>query len=324
MQRREALAILACAAAAWPLTARAQQKAMPVVGFLSSLSQSAPFAEAFRRGLGEMDYADGRNVAIEYRWIEGSYDQLPAMVADLVERHVAVISAFGPPAVVAAKAGAPDVPIVFVTGADPIKFGFVDSFNRPGGNLTGVWLVTSALAQKRLELLREMVPKASLVALLVNPKSPVAAPQTDDAQAAAKALGLKIVVMKAVTEADFDGVFGQLAEQKVDALIVSADPLFASRQEQLVAFAARHRLPAIYEWREFAESGGLMSYGTVVREGLYRGGVYVGRILRGAIAADLPVEQLNKLELVINLKTANTLGLTVPQSLLARADEVIE
>jgi len=324
MKRRNLIVSLGGAAVARPLMAIAQQPTVPVVGFLSSLSQSKDFAEAFRKGLGEMGFADGRNVAIEYRWIEDSYDKLPAMAADLVQLHPAVIAALGPPAVVVAKATAPTLPIVFVTGADPIKFGFISSFGRPGGNLTGVWLVTTVLTQKRMELLREMVPKAAAVALLVNPENPPSAQQIRDAQAAADALALKLIVAKAASEGEFDNAFADMAEQKADAVIVGGDPLFASRQERLADLAARHVLPAIYEWREFVEAGGLMSYGTVIREGMRKGGVYAARILKGAKPADLPVEQLNKLELVINLKAAKALRLTLPQSLLARADEVIE
>jgi putative tryptophan/tyrosine transport system substrate-binding protein len=317
-------ALVAAVAAVWPTTGFTQQSAMPLVGFLGSLSRSTPFADAFRQGLADTGYIDGRNVAIEYRWIEDSYDKLPSMVADLVQHHASVIGALGPPAVVAAKATAPSVPIVFITGADPIKFGFIDSFSRPGGNLTGVWLVTTVLAQKRLELLREMIPKAAVIGLLVNPENPPSAQQIRDAQAAADALGLKLAVANASAEADFDKAFSDMVAQKADALVVGADPLFASRQERLASLAARHRLPAIYEWREFVDAGGLMSYGTVIREGLRKGGVYAARILQGAKPADLPVEQLNKLELVINLKTAKMLGLDVPRSLLSHADEVLE
>jgi putative ABC transport system substrate-binding protein len=226
--------------------------------------------------------------------------------------------------VLAAKAATATIPIVFVTGADPIKFGFVDSFNRPGGNVTGIWMVLAVLAQKRLQLTRELLPRAELVALLINPTSPVAEPQTRDAQAAASALGFKLTILNAVAENDFDQVFATLVQRRADALLISADPFFTSRREHLVALAARHAIPTLYEVREFVEAGGLMSYGAVLREGYYKGGIYAGRILRGVNPADLPVEQVNKLELVINLKTAKALGLEIPDKLLALADEVIE
>jgi len=263
-------------------------------------------------------------VRIEYRWITDRYDPLPAMATDLVRRQVTMIGAFGPPAVLAAKATTATIPIIFVTGADPIKFGFVASFSRPGGNITGIWIVSTVLAQKRMQLIRELLPKAELIALLVNPTSPVAEPQIRDAQAAADALGLKLSVLNAVTENDFDQVFATLIQRRADALFISADPFLSSRRERLVALAARHAIPTLYEIREFAEAGGLLSYGTVLREGYYKGGIYAGRILKGVNPADLPVEQVNKLELIINLKTAKALGLEIPDKLLALADEVIE
>jgi putative tryptophan/tyrosine transport system substrate-binding protein len=326
VRRREFITLIGGAAAAWPLAVKAQQSAMPVIGYLSSLAQAASvdFDAAFRRGLAEMGYVEGQNVAIDYRWVTDRYDPLPTMAADLVQRQAAVICALGPPAVLAAKAATTSIPIVFVTGADPIKFGFVASFNRPGGNTTGIWIVSTVLAQKRLQLMRELLPQAELIALLVNPRSPVAEPQTQDAQAAARALGLKLSVLSAVSENDFPQVFATLIQERAAALFVSADPLFYSRREQLVALAARHAIPTLYEIREYVEVGGLMSYGTVFRDGYYKGGIYAGRILRGVKPADLPVEQVNKLELVFNVKTARTLGLSVPPTLLALADEVIE
>ena len=325
MRRREVITLLG-GATVWPAAVSAQQPARPMIGYLSSLTQtdSVHFDAAFRRGLSDLGYAEGQSVSVEYRWITDRYDPLPAMAADLIQRQVAVICAFGPPAVLAAKAATASIPIVFVTGADPIRFGFIESFSRPGRNLTGVWLVAPSLAQKRLELLREMVPRAALIALLVNPTSPVAAPQVRDTETAANALGLKVSVINAVTEADFDQVFAALIEQRVDALLVSADPFFSSRREQLATRAARHAIPTLYEWREFVEVGGLMSYGVVVRDGYYKGGVYAARVLRGANPAELPVEQLNKIELVINLKIAKALGIEVPLSLLIRADALLE
>jgi putative tryptophan/tyrosine transport system substrate-binding protein len=329
MNRRVFMSLLGGAAAVpsllSPRAARAQQ-AMPVIGYLSSLRQadSAHFDAALRRGLAETGFVEGRNLAIEYRWITERYDPLPAMAAELVQRKVTLIVAGGPPAVLAAKAATASIPIVFVTGADPLKFGFVSSFNRPSGNVTGIWMVTTVLAEKRLQLVHDLLPKAHSVALLVNPTSPVAEPQVHDAQAAARALGLQLSVVTAVTESDFDQAFATLVQQRADALFVSADPFFSSRREHLVALAARHAIPTIYEFREFVETGGLMSYGAVLPDGYYRGGLYAGRILKGAKPADLPVEQTNKLELVINLKTAKALGLEVPPGMLAIADEVIE
>jgi putative ABC transport system substrate-binding protein len=325
MKRREFITLLG-GAAAWPLAARAQQAAMPVIGYLSSLGQaiSTHWDAAFRRGLSDMGYFEGQNVAVEYRWITDRYDALPAMAADLVQRQVTLIFALGPPAVLAAKAASPTIPIVFVTGADPLKFGFVASFNKPGGNITGIWMVLTALAEKRLQLMHELLPKAGLIGLLVNPASPVAEPQIREAQAAAHVLGVRLTVLSAASENDFDQVFASLVQQRADALFMSADPFFASKREHLVALAAQHAIPTSYEFREFVEVGGLMSYGTVLSDGFYKGGNYVGKVLKGTKPADLPVEQVNKFELVINLKTAKALGIDVPDRLIALADEVIE
>jgi putative ABC transport system substrate-binding protein len=325
MRRRDFVSLMS-GAAAWPLAARAQQPAMPVIGYVSSLTQahSARSDAALRRGLSEMSYVEGQNVSIRYHWITDRYDEMPAMVADLVKRQVAAIIAIGPPAVIAAKAATQSIPIVFVTGADPLKFGFVASFNKPGGNITGIWMVLTTLAEKRLQLLHDLLPKAEVIGLLVNPTSPVAEPQIREAQAAAQALGFRLTVVKAVAENDFDQVFASLAQQHADALFVSADPLFASEGKRLVTLAAQYRMPAIYEFREFVEAGGLMSYGTVLSDGYYRGGHYLGRVLKGEAPADLPVDKVDKFELVINLKTAKALGFTVPDKLLATADEAIE
>jgi putative ABC transport system substrate-binding protein len=327
MRRREFITLLGGATVAWPLAARAQQRsAIPVIGYLSSLRQadSIHFDAAFRRGLSEMGYVEGQTVSIDYHWITDRYSSLPATAADLVQHQVAMICAFGPPAVLAAKAATATIPIVFVTGADPIKFGFVNSFNRPGGNVTGFWMVTTVLAETRLQLMRELLPKAELVALLVNPTSPVAEPQIRDAQAAARKLSFKLSVLSATTENDFDQVFASLVQQRADALFISADPFLSSRREQLVALAARHAIPTLYEIREFVEAGGLMSYGPFLRDAYYEGGKYAGRILKGDNPADLPVEEVNKFEFVVNLKTAKALGLNISPNLLTLTDEVIE
>jgi ABC-type uncharacterized transport system substrate-binding protein len=327
MRRREFITLLGGATVAWPLAARAQQRsAIPVIGYLSSLRQadSIHFDAAFRRGLSEMGYVEGQTVSIDYHWITDRYSSLPATAADLVQHKVTMICAFGPPAVLAAKAATATIPIVFVTGADPVKFGFVTSFNRPGGNATGIWMVTTVLAEKRLQLMRELLPKAELVALLVNPTSPVAEPQIRDAQAAARKLSFKLSVLSATTENDFDQVFASLVQQRADALFISADPFLSSRREQLVALAARHAIPTLYEIREFVEAGGLMSYGPFLRDAYYEGGKYAGRILKGDNPADLPVEEVNKFEFVVNLKTAKTLGLNISPNLLTLTDEVIE
>jgi putative tryptophan/tyrosine transport system substrate-binding protein len=327
MKRRDFIVGVASSGVALPLAARSQQPPMPLVGYISSLSQAYSVRRsdaALRRGLSEMGYVEGQNLSIRYHWITDRYDVLPSMAADLVQRQVAAIIAIGPPAVIAAKAATQTIPIIFVTGADPLKFGFVSSFNKPGGNISGIWMVLTALAEKRLQLLHDLLPKAGLVGLLVNPTSPVAEPQIREAQAAAQALGFRVTVLKAVTESDLVQVFASLGQQRADALFVSADPLFASESKRIVTLAAQHGVPAIYEFREFVEDGGLMSYGTVLSDGYYRGGHYVGRVLKGTAVADLPVEKVDKFELVINLRTAKALRIAVPDRLLATADEVIE
>jgi putative tryptophan/tyrosine transport system substrate-binding protein len=327
-RRREFFGLLGGAAASWPFAAHAQQPALPVIGFLSSASPDlyAHVVRAFHQGLSETGYVEGRNVATEYRWAYGQNDRLPALAADLVRRQVAVIAApASTPAALVAKAVTTTIPIVFQTAADPVEVGLVASLNRPGGNLTGVATVGLEVGSKRLELLHEVVPTATVMALLVNPTSPsLAESTTKDAQAAARVLGLKLHVLHASTERDFDTIFATLVQLQAGALVIGPDALFTSRSEQLAALALRHAVPAIYQWREFAAAGGLMSYGGSIADGLRVVGVYTGRILKGEKPADLPVQRYTKVELIINLKTATALGLTVPLSLLGRADEVIE
>jgi putative tryptophan/tyrosine transport system substrate-binding protein len=324
--RRELLATLGGAAATWPLMAGALQPAMPVVGFLNSASPG-PFARnvvAFRQGLMEAGYIDGQNVAIEYRWAEGQTDRLPAMAADLVRRQVAVIVAPDSASALAAKAASMTIPVIFLIGGDPVKLGLVATFNRPGGNITGVSVLFNTLVAKQLEALHETVPQADLIGLLVNPTNPNAESDTRDVQAAANVLGQKLVVVKGSTDSDLETVFVTLAQQRTGALVVSADPFFVSRRNKLVELAVRQTLPAIYPMRDFVVAGGLMSYGASLADGYRQVGVYAGRILKGAQPANLPVQQAVKVELTINLKTAKALGVTVPLPLLGRADEVIE
>jgi putative tryptophan/tyrosine transport system substrate-binding protein len=323
MNRRQVLLLLGGAMTAGP-GVRAQQKALPVIGYLalgSSVSGAAQLA-AFRQGLGENGYFEGQDVVIDYRWAEGHYDRLPALVADLVSRKVDVIAAGNFPAALAAKSATSTIPIVFSIGGDPVGDGLVASLARPGGNLTGVAFLNVELAQKRVELISELVPQARVIGYLLNPNNSAIEPNIASALTAAGVKGLRLEMLKAGTESEIDAVFATLV-QHVDALLV-ADPLFDSRRDQIVALAARYQIPAIYTWREYVAAGGLISYGTSLSAVFYQAGIYTGRILKGAKPADLPVEQPTKFELVVNLNTAKALGLTVPPSILARADEVIE
>jgi putative tryptophan/tyrosine transport system substrate-binding protein len=325
MRRRDFIKVVAGSAITWPLVAGAQQPRVPVIGFLNSASPGSftRHMAAFRQGLSETGYAEDQNVAIEYRWAEGQYDRLPALAADLVNRKVAVVVTAGPPAALAAKASTTAIPIVFGMGYDPVQYGLVASLNRPGGNVTGVIFFAGTLAPKRLQLLHEIVPTASVVALLVNPNTPTSEGQVSDVRAAAHALGWALHVFNVGRNSDFDGVFANMNERGVAALIVGGDPLFFSSQGQIIAFAARYSLPAIYDRREYAEAGGLMSYGTSLIDVYRQQGIYTGRILKGEKPADLPVIQPTTFELVINLKTAKTLGLTIPASFLSLADDLI-
>ena len=328
MRRREfILALGGAAAVAWPHAARPQQSgSIPLIGYFSSQSREydGPRLEALRRSLSEAGYVEGANVAIEYRWAEGDYDRLAAQAAEFVRRRVAVIFAASLPSALAAKAATTTIPIVFVMGADPVKLGVVASLNRPGGNVTGVCQIYGALGGKRLELIRELVPKASLIAVLTNPKNPNSEDHLDDVRAAAQAMGQRILVFPVSADVDVEPAFASIAQQGADALLVADDPFFSTRRNQLVAQANSRALPAIYYTREFAADGGLISYGSNAIANYGRAGAYVARILKGAAPADLPFEQPTKFELVINLKTAKTLGLTVPLTLQAAADEVIE
>jgi ABC-type uncharacterized transport system substrate-binding protein len=325
MRRREFITLIGGASVAWPLAAGAQQT--PVVGMLSSGSAEgfAPRVRAFRQGLHEAGYVEDRNVKIEFRWADGRYERLPALAADLVSRGVAAIATIGgtPPAL-AAKAATPTIPIIFQLGADPVEVGLVVSLSRPSGNVTGVTSLGAELVPKQLELLRELIPSIAAAALLVNPSAPIAEAVTRDAQAAARTLGLQVHVLHASTEADFHRAFAAVAELRVGGLVISTDGFFNSRNEQLGALSARHTVPAIAQYREFVTAGGLACYGGSVTEICRLVGVYTGRVLKGERPADLPVQQSTKAELIINLKAAKALGLEVPTTLLARADEVIE
>ena len=326
MKRREVITLLGGAAAAWPLAARAQRQPMPVIGFLSSTSPGGyqnPLI-AFRKGLAELGYSEGRNIVIEYRWAEGHFEQLPTLAADLLQRTPAVIVTTGISSALAARAASATTALVFLAGDDPVKFGLVASLSRPGGTATGVAWLTSELFTKRLELVWELVPATSWIGVLINPKSPEAPPQLKEIETAAQVTGRSLHIADASSETDFDAAFGVLAERRAEALIVSNDPFFNSVRERIIALAARHRIPVIYDRREYTLAGGLMSYGTSYSAAYRELGVYTGKILKGTKPADLPVEQATKFELVINLKTAKALGLEIPARLLALADEVIE
>jgi putative tryptophan/tyrosine transport system substrate-binding protein len=327
MRRREFITLVGGVAAAWPLTARAQQQALTVIGFLTSLGRNdrPNLLEAARRGLSETGFAEGRNVGVEYRFAEDQIDRLPALAADLVTRKVAVILAAGGGAsVLAAKASTTTIPIVFLTGGDPVQEGFVSSLNRPGGNLTGVNWFGAQLAGKGLGLLHELVPRVTSFALMANRNLPEAERFITDAEEAARALNCRLVILDARAPSEIDTAFATMRQQGAGALLVGGDPFFSSRRQQIVALAARDAIPAMYFNREFVTEGGLMSYGNDVADAYRRAGVYVGRILNGALPAELPVDQATKFEFVINLKTAKILRIDVPPGLSARADEVIE
>lgn len=327
MRRREFLSLVGGAAVSWPVVARAQQPAMPVVGFMTTLGRNERpnLAAAFRRGLSEAGYVEGRNVAIEYRYAENQHDQLPALATELADRKVAVIAATGGGnSILAAKASTSTIPIVFLTGGDPVQEGYVASINRPGGNVTGVNWFGTQLVAKGLGLLHELVPNAAVVALLSNPKLPESVRAVSDAPEAVRTLGWQVLVLNASAPSEIDTAFTMLRQRRAGALLVPGDPFFTSRRQQIVALAARDAIPAMYFNREFVAEGGLMSYGNDTTDAYRRAGVYVGRILNGASPSDMPVEQATKFEFVINLKTAKALSLTVPPVLLARTDEVIE
>jgi putative ABC transport system substrate-binding protein len=325
MRRRAFIAALG-GAAAWPMVARGQQPTMPVIGFLHQASPGAyPNAiAAFGQGLNQTGYIEGHNVAIELRWAEGQYDRLPGMAADLVNSHVDAIVAAYLPAALAAKRATITIPMVFISGTDPVKSKLVDSLNRPGGNITGITVLTSSLVSKRLELLRELIPTVTVIGALINPSNPNAEIQIGEVQAAASALGQNILILKASTKDEIDGAFATLVQQHIGALLIGADSFFTSQQTQIVALAARHAMPTVHARRDSAAIGGLMSYGPVFADEYRQAGIYAGRILKGEKPGELPVQQSTKVELVINLKTAKALGLTIPLPLLGRADEVIE
>jgi putative ABC transport system substrate-binding protein len=328
MRRRDFVTVLTGAAATWPLMALAQQPpTMPVIGYLNgaSAAQFPQLLAGFHKGLSETGYSEGRNVAIEYRYADGQYDRLPALAADLVSRRVsAIVATAGTPTIRAAKAATSNIPIVFVIGGDPVTFGIVASLNRPGGNITGMTLAGSETVAKRLGVMLELVPAAAVIAVLANPKNPISESQLTELRPAARKLDRQLLVLNASTESDFAAVSTAIDQGNVDALFVAADPFFDDRREQIVSLAARHRIPACYTRRDFVVDGGLLSYGPDAPDAFRQAGVYTGRILKGEKPADLPVMEPIKFEMVINLKTAKALGLNVPATLLARADEVIE
>ena len=325
MKRRDFIALIGGTAAAWPIMARAQRPEIPVVAFLNGGSPDgyAPMVAAFHQGLKDTGYVEAQSVRMEYRWADGQYDRLPAMAADLVHRQVAVIVT-NSPGMLAAKAATTTIPIVFTTSGDPVELGFVASLARPGRNITGVTQLNVEVAPKRLELMHELVPTATIMAVLVNPAYPSAEIQSRGMQAAAHTLGVQLHILRASNERAIDDAFATLAQLRAGAFVISSDPFFNSRAEQFAALALRHAVPTIFQYREFAAAGGLMSYGGSIIDSYRQAGVYTGRILKGEKPADLPVQQSTKVELIINLKTANALGLTVPITLLGRADEVIE
>ncbi len=327
MRRRDVIIGVSAAAVAWPLAGRAQQPPVPVVGFLSTVSGAGyvPFVTAFRQGLGEVGYIEGRDVTVEYRWAEGHYDRLPELAAELARRRVAVlVSSGGESTLIAVKATTETIPAVFIIAGDPVQEGFVRSLSRPGGNMTGVSVLVFELVPKRFELLMELMPRATAIAVLVGPVVTFTTGYRKAMADAARARGVELHLLSASAEGDFEAVFSAIQQQRDDALVVGPSAFFTSRREQLTALAAHHRIPAIYEQREFVEAGGLMSYGTDLRDAYRQAGVYAGRVLKGENPAELPVIQSTKFELVVNLKTAKALGLAVPPSILARADEVIE
>ena len=327
MQRREFITLLGGAAAAWPLAARAQQPAMPVVGFLNAASAQVYTRQlsGFLKGLSEAGYVDGRNVVIEYRWADGRSDRLPAMASDLVHRQVAVIAATSTRAALAAKASTTTIPIVFEMGADPVRLGLVTNLNRPGGNITGITQLTQEVTPKRLQLLHELLPTATSIALLVNPAEPTSAETQSTVQSAARNLGLELHVLNASSETDFDGVFAKLAQLRAGGLVIVGGAFFTNRSEQLGELSLRHAVPAVYVNRPFAVAGGLLSYGADITDAYRLTGNYTGRILKGDKPGDLPIQQATtKVEMYINLKTAKTLGVNIPNTLIGRADEVIE